>query len=318
MSDGSIAVVETPVTLGYGSNNIGTQNVITSPSNSPVTVYSDPSSNPPTYGTTGPVQPVGFNTVSFGSSNTIVLAAPPITAVINNNNYDVNAGRELGFQGDQTFNSKVLSNSLPPGNTIFPADQRQSNSMMGTASTPNYPNYTTPPQAESSDVTGIRSREGGPAAYTLNENGQLVSNPAYQEYQTPSIAGMPITYQSPDKSLTIVNPGEPAAQLDAPTSSSGVISTASIDGSGEAAPITASVPQSNPYGFGDNVSQTGTPSVGGFGISGVTGTTPEGTTTVAQPTTSFSPSAGGDSVSGSSPAGGAASAASPGGAAGGC
>ena len=337
MSDGSIAVVETPVTLGYGSNNIGTQNVITSPSNSPVTVYSDPSSNPPTYGTTGPVQPVGFNTVSFGSSNTITpQAQSPLAYNAPGSNFTTGSSMTLyGAAGMSMTNNGSLivptpaptipmpvprptdlpmDNSLPAGNTVFPADQRQSNSMMGTASTPNYPNYTTPPQAESSDVTGIRSRGGGPSPYTLNENGQLVADPAYKEYQTPSIAGMPITYQSSDKSLTIVNPGEPAAQLEPRATDIGSRYDMAAPGS-EPATITSVAPQNNPHGFGDNVSQAGTPSAGGFGISGVTGTTPEGTTAVAQPTSSFSPAAGGDSVSGSSPAGGAAGAASPGGAA---
>jgi muramidase (phage lysozyme) len=429
MSDGSIAVVETPVTLGYGSNNIGTQNVITVPDNSPMTVYSDPSSNPPTYGTTGPVQPVGFNTVSFGSSNTITLQAQsPLAYNAPGSNFTTGSSMTLyGAAGMSMTNNGSLivptpaptiplpvprptdlpmDNSLPAGNTVFPADQRQSNSMMGTASTPNYPNYSSDAVRTYSSIRspfGIGGpNNNGPSAMIMQPDGTMVTNPAYVGANSTglrdgTIAGgtgfavagqsaatiVPSTGTPPGRLIQEINvqqnanAAERAANYDkfdkldaelknnpdteparaeairqeqitlaeknldlvnrdialedqktALESQPDQSSTVNVPPDPNTYAYTAEtpagispaeasgIPQTNQtYGFGDNVSQAGTPSVGGFGISGVTGTTPEGTTAVAQPTSSFSQAAGGDSVSGSSPAGGAASAASPGGAA---
>ena len=339
MSDGSIAVVETPVTLGYGSNNIGTQNVITAPSNSPSTVYADPSSNPPTYGTTGPVQPVGFNTVSFGSSNTITPQAQSLLAY-NAPGANFTTGSSMTLYGaagmSMTNNGSLIvptpaptiplpvprptdlpmDNSVPAGNTVFPADQRQSNSMMGTASTPNYPNY-------SADAVNRGPYNTGPSAMIMQPDGTMVTNPSYVGANSTGLSDGTI---AGPQGADYATPGQPAATLDnstiatesnvqgpnLPTPSS-VSEFSQLDQA--TAPVASVVPQTSPYEFGSQGATFGSTSAGGFGISGVTGTTADGTTAVAQPTTSFSPAAGGDSVAGSASAAGSSSAASPGGAA---
>lgn len=408
MTDGTVAVTETPVTLGYGFNNPGMQNTTNVPVG-PIDVV--PSYNEPTYGTTGPNQPVGFNTVSFGSTNSITPQGPsPLAYTAPGSNFTTGSSVTLygstsgGAVGMSMTNNGSLivptpapeipvptrrpsdlpmDNSLPAGNTVFPADQRQSNSMMGTASTPNYPDYSkngltavpvTGPSAMImqpdgtlvknglTDGTIAGGSPGQVAAPVVPVAGATPPNQLIQEInvqQNANAAERTANYDkfdkldaelknNPDlepgrveairqeqiglaeKNLDLVNrdialedqktalasqPEDPTGNSPVNTSEPGTVSDFNkLDY--DSSQTEAAVPQGNQtYAFGSDGATYGSSQNGGFGLSGVTSTTGDGTTNVAQGSTTFSPEAGGASVAGSTPAGGAASPASPGGAA---